>query len=157
MVKELLRTIPHATIRQQAVGRWCIWVPSHLQPLIDFPVVFCHAERRRTSLAVLFRKVEKSYTCKFFTNCHAPARVGTKIIFAYFFWHWNINKIKVLRLWRDIQDFFRLRMSHLRLPQTMHEPPSSLLRVAQQFALEHSERRTSYIGRFSWRIEGKSF
>ena len=23
-----LWTIPHATIRQQAVGRWCIWVPS---------------------------------------------------------------------------------------------------------------------------------
>ena len=38
----------------------------------------------------------------------------------------------------------------------MHGPPSSLLRVAQQFALEHSERRTSYIGRFSGLIEGKS-
>ena len=39
----------------------------------------------------------------------------------------------------------------------MHGPPSSLLRVAQQLALEHSERRTSYIGRFSGLIEGKYF
>ena len=43
------------------------------------------------------------------------------------------------------------------LPQATHEPPSSLLRVAQQFALKRSERRTPYIGRFSGLIEGLLF
>ena len=42
----------------------------------------------------------------------------------------------------------------LSLPQTTHEPTSSLLRVAQRFALERSGRRTSYIGRVSGLIDG---
>ena len=50
--------------------------------------------------------------------------------------------IRSLRVGRDdnLVYFERSRrMSHIRLPQTTHGPPSSLLRVAQRFVLERSE------------------